>query len=107
MTCTSGGGQTTGSSRVRNHLGSSGCCAQSDGQAVSILPLASTLCWSQTRFFPMSLRLSQQPTETAAPFLAHQFQLQPQDICTDGLDDTLHSPLSNTDSNFSLLGQFS
>ena len=93
MTCTSGGGHTTGSSRVRNHFGSSGCCAQSDGQAVSILPLASTLCWSQTRFFPMSLRLSQQTT---------LIQPQPQDICTDGLDDTLHSPLSN----FSFLGQF-
>ena len=62
----------------------------------SDLPLTSTLFghWF-TRFF---LDHFQQPTQTAAPFRAHQFQPQPHDISIDGPNNAQQSPLSNTGS---------
>ena len=47
------------------------------------------------------MRLSQQPTRTAAPFRARQFQPQPDDISTDGPNDAQHLALSNIGSPYS------
>ena len=58
-------------------------------------PARSLVTGSQDSFLSMSMRLSQQPTQTAAPFRAHQFHPQPDDISTDGPNDAQHSPLSN------------
>ena len=66
------------------------------------MPLTSTLFghWF-TRFLSKSTCHLQQPTQTAAPFRAHQFQPQTHEISTGGPNDAQQSPLSNTGSHYS------
>ena len=77
---------------IRSHFGSSGYFAQGDDLAVSELALAST----HFGRIVMSTRLSQQPTQTAAPLSAEEFDPQPHEITVP--DETQHSLISNTGS---------